>query len=121
MRISVIPKTKTSSKILCILIAWICLILIGGCKSPQQQSFQFQSNQKDKEIRELKKRLKNIEDLIKSSDKQILREPLNNPEGPIKSITFRLGTEDDRLRIYWEDGSKSDLPCTKEQFIWVCG
>lgn len=43
------------------------------------------------------------------------------PAGVIKSLTFRSGTEDDRLRIYWADGSNTDLPCTKEQATLVCG
>lgn len=43
------------------------------------------------------------------------------PAGPVKSLTFRMGTSDDRLRIYWADGSTSDLPCTKEQSTWACG
>jgi hypothetical protein len=43
------------------------------------------------------------------------------PAGPVKSITFRTGTSDDRLRIYWADGTNSNLPCTKEQNTWVCG
>lgn len=43
------------------------------------------------------------------------------PAGPVKSITFRTGTSDDRLRIYWADGTHSNLPCTKEQNTWVCG
>ncbi|MFN9628625.1 MAG: hypothetical protein ACK59A_00120 [Cyanobacteriota bacterium] len=43
------------------------------------------------------------------------------PAGVIKSLTFRLGSEDDRLRIYWADGSNTDLPCTKEQSTYVCG
>jgi hypothetical protein len=43
------------------------------------------------------------------------------PAGVIKSLTFRLGTEDDRLRIYWADGSRTDIPCTKEQATYVCG
>jgi hypothetical protein len=43
------------------------------------------------------------------------------PAGAIKSLTYRSGTEDDRLRIYWADGTKSDLPCTKEQSTVVCG
>ena len=43
------------------------------------------------------------------------------PAGPVKSLTFRMGTEDDRLRIYWADGTSSDLPCTKEQATWACG
>ena len=43
------------------------------------------------------------------------------PAGPVKSLTFRMGSEDDRLRIYWGDGTTSDLPCTKEQGTWACG
>lgn len=43
------------------------------------------------------------------------------PAGVVKSLTFRMGSQDDRLRIYWADGSSSDLPCTKEQGTWVCG
>jgi len=43
------------------------------------------------------------------------------PAGRIKSLTLRTGTEDDRLRIYWADGSTTDLPCTKEQATFVCG
>ena len=43
------------------------------------------------------------------------------PAGVIKSLTIRTGSEDDRLRIYWADGSTTDLPCTKEQSTYVCG
>ena len=43
------------------------------------------------------------------------------PAGPVKSLTFRTGTAEDRLRIYWGDGSTSDLECTKEQATWACG
>ena len=43
------------------------------------------------------------------------------PAGPVKSLTFRMGSADDRLRIYWADGTSSDLPCTKEQATLVCG
>ena len=43
------------------------------------------------------------------------------PAGVVKSLTFRMGSQDDRLRIYWADGSTSDLPCTKEQGTWACG
>jgi hypothetical protein len=39
----------------------------------------------------------------------------------IKSLTLRSGTEDDRLRIYWADGTRTDIPCTKEQATLVCG
>jgi hypothetical protein len=43
------------------------------------------------------------------------------PAGPVSSITLRTGTADDRLRIYWADGTRSDLPCTQEQNTWACG
>jgi hypothetical protein len=43
------------------------------------------------------------------------------PAGVVKSLTFRSGTKDDRLRIHWADGSVSDLPCTKEQNTLACG
>ena len=43
------------------------------------------------------------------------------PAGVIKSLTLRTESGDDRLRIYWADGSKTDLPCTKEQSTLVCG
>jgi outer membrane murein-binding lipoprotein Lpp len=43
------------------------------------------------------------------------------PAGVVKSLTLRSGTDDDRLRIYWADGSTTDLPCTKEQATLVCG
>lgn len=43
------------------------------------------------------------------------------PAGVVKSLTFRIGSADDRLRIYWADGSRTDLPCTKEQGTWACG
>jgi len=45
----------------------------------------------------------------------------NAPAGRIRSLTYRSGTADDRLRIYWADGSVSDLPCTKEQSTLACG
>jgi hypothetical protein len=43
------------------------------------------------------------------------------PAGVIKSLTLRSGSADDRLRIYWANGSTTDLPCTKEQATLVCG
>ncbi|WP_320677549.1 hypothetical protein [Prochlorococcus sp. MIT 1300] len=69
-------------------------------------------------------RIKNLEELM---GQQIIQSPkldAKTPIGPIKSITFRIGTKDDRLRIYWADGSKSDLPCSKEHATkeqWACG
>ena len=44
------------------------------------------------------------------------------PAGPIRSLTLRIGTDDDRLRLYWADGQTSDLICSKEgKGTWACG
>ena len=46
----------------------------------------------------------------------------NVPAGPLQSLTLRLGTDDDRLRLYWADGQSSDLICSEEgQGVWACG
>ena len=44
------------------------------------------------------------------------------PAGPLRSLTLRIGTEDDRLRMYWADGQTSDLICSQEgKGVWACG
>ncbi len=95
---------------------------MGGCQSTQQPKNSPQSSQRT-EIRNLEIRLDKIERDLKEKilTQAKSKNGMKTPAGPIKSITFRAGTEDDRLRIYWADGSKSDLPCTKEQLIWACG
>ena len=89
------------------------ILLLVACSQKQNPG----SNQ----INNIKLRLDNIERRLGTKDSSQPVKILKAPVGPIKSITLRLGTKDDRLRIYWADGSNSDLPCTKEQAIWVCG
>ena len=44
------------------------------------------------------------------------------PPGPLRSLTLRLGTNDDRLRLYWADGQDSNLICSQEgRGTWACG
>ena len=44
------------------------------------------------------------------------------PAGPVRSLTLRIGTEDDRLRVYWADGQTSNLICSQEgKGVWACG
>ena len=65
-----------------------------------------------------------LEQLERQVGEQLPRPADNSnkvPAGPVSSITLRTGTSDDRLRIYWADGTRSDLPCTKEQNTWACG
>jgi hypothetical protein len=88
----------------------------GGCQrgpSPESQRL----DRVDLKIQQLEQRLNKLslraEDGADKAGKP--------PAGVIKSLTLRMDTEDDRLRIYWADGSKTDLPCTKEQTTFVCG
>ena len=44
------------------------------------------------------------------------------PAGPLRSLTLRIGTKDDRLRMYWADGQTSNLICSQEgKGVWACG
>ena len=96
------------------------ILLIGGCNKTDQQPLTTNSYSKE-EISLLQKRIEILENRLNKNLKNPSEETLSKATGAIKSITFRIGTKDDRLRIYWEGGRTSDLPCTKEQSIWACG
>ncbi len=69
----------------------------------------------------LHERLSKIEEL---EGQHIIKEGRDQKEDIslyIKSLTFRIGTEDDRLRIYWSNGRTTDLPCSEDETIWACG
>ncbi|MEB3200357.1 MAG: hypothetical protein VKK62_07510 [Synechococcaceae cyanobacterium] len=90
-------------------------LLLAGCDqrpSPESQRI----DQLEFKIQQLEQRLNKAATAPDPADKA--GKP---PAGVIKSLTLRSGTDDDRLRIYWSDGSKTDLPCTKEQATLVCG
>ena len=113
-------KSSFSRYIFCFLTG-ICIIGTGGCQTREDKQKDPVNNQSGS-ITQLELKVDRLEKVIKEN---LIKSPTKKdrkiPTGKIKSITFRTGTEDDRLRIYWEDGTKSDLPCTKEQFIWACG
>ena len=95
-------------------------LLVGGCQ---------QERKPDTAIQELQQRQEQLDLKLQQLEKRLNEIPARNgadsagkpPAGPVKSLTLRTGTEDDRLRIYWADGSSSDLPCTQEQNTLVCG
>ena len=93
-------------------------LLITGCQ--QQPSAELQRLQQSQEQLELK--IQQLEQKLNAASPGNGADPAGKPPaGAIKSLTYRSGTADDRLRIYWADGSKTDLPCTKEQSTLVCG
>ena len=73
-------------------------------------------------IKQLEERINQLE-----QDLQELKSPAGDadsktPAGPLRSLTLRIGTEDDRLRMYWADGQTSDLLCSEEgKGVWACG
>ncbi|MEB3266504.1 MAG: hypothetical protein VKN13_07815 [Cyanobacteriota bacterium] len=92
------------------------LLLSAGCQrrpSPESQRLE----QLEFKLQQLEQRLQKAE----MGSRDGADRAGKPPAGPIKSLTLRTGTEDDRLRIYWADGTRSDLPCTKEQATLVCG
>ena len=109
-----------NSRVLSCLLIGVCAVGGLGCQKEQKGSLNF-DNQGSNSIRNLELKVKKLEQIVKENIISSSKSDNRAPAGKIKSLTFRIGTADDRLRIYWEDGSKSDLPCTKEQFIWVCG
>ena len=95
-------------------------VLISACqkKSDIQPSTDIG---RDAQISELNTRLDQLEQRVNKGVAGSDDSGERVPPGPIKSITFRSGTADDRLRIYWENGKVSSLPCTLEQGTWACG
>lgn len=91
-------------------------LLVGGCqREPSAETRRL--DRVDLRVQQLEQRLNTLS--IRSEDGA--DKAGKPPAGVIKSLTLRLGSEDDRLRIYWSDGSQTDLPCTKEQSTYVCG
>ena len=88
------------------------LVLVGCQRGPSEAQ----------RLERLELRLQQLEQRLNAPDAPGSRDQGDKaPAGPVKSLTFRMGSADDRLRIYWADGSSSDLPCTKEQGTWACG
>ena len=78
--------------------------------------------QSSEPLQQLEQRLSKLEREI-----QELKSPggdadSKTPAGPLRSLTLRIGTEDDRLRMYWADGQTSNLICSQEgKGVWACG
>jgi len=97
-------------------VAAVLAMVLAGCQQGSNPEAQ-QIDQLNLKIEQLEQRLNKL-----ASERQAGSDSQGKPpSGRIKSLTLRTGTEDDRLRIYWADGSTSDLPCTKEQATFVCG
>ncbi len=96
------------------IILLIGTFLVIGCQRASKVEFQNIYPNRDTEINELKIQISELKELIYSESNNPDSSKKSQPnKSPINSITFNIGSKDDRLRIYWVDGSKTDLPCTK--------
>lgn len=113
-----VPASQLQTRLLLVGCPLLALLALStGCQQkgkPEVQMLQQRQEQLELKIQQLEQRLNAV--APGASDKQ--GKP---PAGPVKSLTLRSGSSDDRLRIYWADGSTSNLPCTREQGTLVCG
>ena len=73
-------------------------------------------------LERLELRVNQLERDLKDVERPELETDSKTPPGPLRSLTLRLGTDDDRLRLYWADGQESNLICSQEgKGTWACG
>jgi hypothetical protein len=89
-------------------------LLLGGCQRGTDAE-RARIDQLELKIQQLEKRLNTI----------AVPDPTDRagkpPAGPVKSLTYRTTDAGNRLRIYWSDGSTTDLECNQEQATLACG
>lgn len=96
----------------------LCLVLVAlaGCQRIQSSAESQRLNQLELKIQQLESRLNRL---------PASQSPAANngklPVGAVKSLTYRTSDQGNRLRIYWADGSVTDLECNQEQATLACG
>lgn len=111
------PFLRNGGALVLLSSAW----LLAACQPKVAQPIKVDAGQQQR-LNQLELKVQQLEQKLNATTP---RDPADRdgkpPAGPVKSLTLRSGSDDDRLRIYWADGSSSDLPCTKEQSTLVCG
>ena len=101
--------------------AGLSLLFIAGCTGPKTGPIHPVDGGSSHQLGQIEQRLEQVEQKLKLVE-ETSETDSKTPAGPLRSLTLRLGTTDDRLRMYWADGQTSDLLCNEEgQGIWACG
>ena len=101
------------------LMAVACLTISGCSPGPSSTSG---DPSKRAALERLELRVNQLERKLSTTPPRDGNLDPNVPAGPLQSLTLRLGTDDDRLRLYWADGQSSDLICSEEgKGVWACG
>jgi outer membrane murein-binding lipoprotein Lpp len=110
--------TKRAAQLLrssVLLIPLLAAMALSGCeRKPSVESRRI--DQLELKIQQLETRLNQVSSQVKVTDKGA-----RLPKGAIKSLTYRTAEDGNRLRIYWADGSQTDLECNQEQATLACG
>lgn len=115
LRVPALPRAPHS---LLIALPLLTVVVLGaGCQPQDKQKVQVLQQRQE----QLELKIQQLEQRLNASAPDAADKQGKPPAGPVKSLTFRSGSSDDRLRIYWADGSTSNLPCTREQGTLVCG
>jgi septal ring factor EnvC (AmiA/AmiB activator) len=106
-----VPLLRTSLLVLPLLAA----MALSGCER--------KASEQSRRIDQLELKIQQLETRINQVSTQV-RQPEKDgrlPKGAIKSLTYRTTDAGNRLRIYWADGSQTDLECNQEQATLACG
>ena len=105
------------------LIPLICLGLTSiGLTSCELVSSSGDQPNASASIKQLEQRINQLEQELQQIKSPGGDADSKTPAGPLRSLTLRIGTEDDRLRMYWADGQTSNLICSQEgKGVWACG
>ena len=109
------PKPQAPFQPPRLLALLLCVLPLAGCQGTPSAEGQ-RLNQLELKIQQLETRLNRV------SSPQV--PPAANgrlPAGAIKSLTYRTSDQGNRLRVYWADGSVTDLECNQEQATLACG
>ncbi|WP_353291150.1 hypothetical protein [Synechococcus sp. M16CYN] len=103
-------------------LSWFVAVAVSlsGCSQSTPQS---NGNRGFKAMLErLELRVNQLEHQLNDIGRSAIPPDSKTPTGPLRSLTLRMGTKDDRLRLYWGDGQTSNLTCSQEgNGIWACG
>ena len=81
------------------------------------------ANEQSRRIDQLELKIQQLETRLNQLSSQV-KQPETGPRlprGAIRSLTYRTAEDGNRLRIYWADGSQTDLECNQEQATLACG
>jgi outer membrane murein-binding lipoprotein Lpp len=105
------PLLRTSL----LMLPLLAVLALSGCdRKANEQSRRI--DQLELKIQQLETRLNQVSTQVKQPEKGS-----RLPKGAIKSLTYRTTDAGNRLRIYWADGSRTDLECNQEQATLACG